>query len=140
MVLQYFMLESEFKEVEVPEEEEDTIHVPDMIETEVSTDPSVPKLTRSAIKKPQTGWMIFCGQHRASLMKGTEDTPALSITDCLKKMGEMYKDLSDEDRLALNELAALDKDRYRLELENCEEDVANEAPGVPSNALQLPLV
>ena len=136
------MFEEETEIVEV-EGDETVEMVLDVDETPPETVPT--KKSKSEIKKPQSNWILFCGQNRANLLKGSEDVPPMSITECLKKMGEMYKSLSDEERQTLNDLAAEDKERYRLELETCVEDDENDTPDpnkavAQHNNLAFPMV
>jgi len=60
--------------------------------------------------------MFFCQEMRA---KVKEENPDLSAKEITIKLGEMWKEIKEtEEAEKYNQLAVLDKDRYKEEMEN----------------------
>ncbi len=67
-----------------------------------------------APKKPQTSYFLFMNAKRAEVKLAD---PTLSFGAMTKKLTEMWKSLSDEERKTYEDLAAKDKARYQEEME-----------------------
>lgn len=67
-----------------------------------------------APKKPQTSYFLFMNTKRPEV-KAAE--PDLGFGPLTKKLTEMWKALSDEDRKEFEDMAAKDKERYHKEME-----------------------
>jgi hypothetical protein len=53
--------------------------------------------------------MMFCNDRRAELKK---DKPQLSMTDCAKHLGSLWKELADEQKQEYKSQAAVEKEKY----------------------------
>lgn len=67
-----------------------------------------------APKKPQTSYFLFMNTKRPEI-KAAE--PGLGFGDMTKKLTEMWKALTDEDKKTYEDMAAKDKARYQAEME-----------------------
>ena len=63
-------------------------------------------------KKPTTAYFAFTNAIRGEIK---EANPGIGITDIAKKIGEKWKELSDEEKQKYSDLAAADKERYEKE-------------------------
>ena len=66
-------------------------------------------------KKPQTSYFHYMNQKRAGVKA---DEPELTHGELTKKLTIMWKALSDTERAIYEDLAAKDKARYRIEMED----------------------
>lgn len=62
-----------------------------------------------APKKPLSGYMMFCNDKRQDLKN---DKPELSMTDCAKHLGAMWKALDEEQKKEYKIQAAAEKEKY----------------------------
>lgn len=67
-----------------------------------------------APKKPQTSYFLYMNANRDSVKKANPD---LAFGPLTKKLTEMWKALTEEERKKYEELAAKDKERYHAEME-----------------------
>lgn len=65
----------------------------------------------NAPKKPNTSYIIFCGEHRDKVRK---EHPEMSAIDVTSRLGELWK--SCKDRKKYEEAAERDKKRYEAEM------------------------
>lgn len=65
-------------------------------------------------KRPLSGYLQFCKSQR---LKIKEDYPELKMTELSSKMGQIWKNLSEDERKPYNEAFLTDKDRYEAEME-----------------------
>ncbi|KAJ3108305.1 FACT complex subunit [Physocladia obscura] len=72
----------------------------------VKKDPNAPK-------GPQSSYIIFSNAVRNSVR---EEDSSLSMTDVSKKIGILWKDLSADEKKKYEDLAAIDKNRYKKEM------------------------
>jgi len=72
----------------------------------------VPTLT--APKRPLSGYFIFVGEKRASYVA---EHPGEKMIDVSKAMGQLWKELSDEDKAPFQKQAEEAKQRYAAELQ-----------------------
>ncbi|KAA6398745.1 MAG: hypothetical protein EZS28_005729 [Streblomastix strix] len=63
-------------------------------------------------KKALTAYQIYTAEKKEELKK---ETPELKDTDLVKKIGKLWKELSDEDKAPYTEKAEKDKERYQEE-------------------------
>jgi hypothetical protein len=82
------------------------------------------------IVKPKSAWMLYLMDHRSRVIaemqakmyegEGSSDTTTTTINivqaDIFKVIGESYRNLTAEEKLPYEEKAALDKERYKLEI------------------------
>ena len=73
-------------------------------------DPDAPKAAKNA-------FILFCGENRDSVKK---DNPDLKPTEITKKLGEMWRELDDEDKEEYQNKAKEDKERFDNEMEDYE--------------------
>jgi histone H3/H4 len=71
------------------------------------------KRSKAEIRKPITSWMIYANENRERLSK---ENPGMSFTEIAKLLGEQYRLISEDERNRLNQLAAIDKERYASEM------------------------
>ena len=69
----------------------------------------------NAPKKWMTGYLLFCGDQRKKL---ENNTPKLSATDITKKLGELWKAVSEKEKKKYEELSKKDKERYENEMKD----------------------
>lgn len=74
--------------------------------------------SRSAVRHPLSGWMIFSQQTREQVMR---ENPGMVFTEVAKILSEKYRSLSTEEKERLDGLAKADKVRYLRELEEVRE-------------------
>ena len=82
------------------------------------------------IKKNQTAYFLFQNSKRAEVkaLLAEEGDGKVKIGDIAKKIGAMWKECSEEDKVLLNQQAAADKERYESEVAaNPENETALEA-------------
>jgi hypothetical protein len=85
-----------------------------------------------APKKPRSAYILFCSENRPKLQK---KSPDLNTTQLTSKLGELWKTVSEKDKIRFNELAKKDKERYESEMQNYtppegqEEDVPKKRGG-----------
>lgn len=72
-----------------------------------------PKKDPNAPKRAMTAFMLFSNASRA---KVKEDNPGISFGELGKKMGELYKKLTPEEREKFDGLNNKDKERYKKEM------------------------
>jgi high mobility group protein B1 len=65
----------------------------------------------NAPKKPNTSYIIFCGEHRDKVRK---EHPEMSAVDVTSRLGELWK--SCKDRKKYEDAAERDKNRYETEM------------------------
>lgn len=70
-------------------------------------DPSKPK-------RPKSSYLHFCEYHREGVKN---DNPGIKIGDLMKKLGEKWRNASDEDKRKFNDLHQEGKDKYEDEIE-----------------------
>lgn len=80
-------------------------------------------------KRPQSAYNFFV-QKKSKSLKSENST--LSSTDLLKKVSELWKEVSDDERTELNELVQKDKARFEKELK-----AYTPSEGFDSNGKQL---
>ena len=73
-------------------------------------DPKAPKGAKNA-------YIFFCNDARAEVKK---ENPEMKSTDIVKKMGEMWKEISSKKKTEYQEMASDDKKRYAEEIEGYE--------------------
>ena len=73
-------------------------------------DPDAPKAAKNA-------FILFCGENRDSVKKENSD---LKPTEITKKLGEMWRELDDEDKEEYQNKAKEDKERFENEMEDYE--------------------
>ncbi|GIL65240.1 hypothetical protein Vafri_19053 [Volvox africanus] len=66
----------------------------------------------NAPKKPLGAYMWFCKDVRESVKK---ENPGLSVTEIGKRLGELWKEVSEEDKKKYLKQAEEDKERYNKE-------------------------
>jgi len=69
----------------------------------------------NAPKKWMTGYLLFCGDQRKKL---ENNTPKLSATDITKKLGELWKAVTEKEKKKYEELSKKDKERYENEMKD----------------------
>lgn len=73
-------------------------------------------------KKPKSAYFFFCDDKRPALLaKSKKKNQKIVIGDVAKKLGEMWKKLSDSDKAKYNEMNKKDKARYEKEMEEYNE-------------------
>lgn len=65
-------------------------------------------------KRPLSGYILFCNSQRSKIRV---DYPELKMTELSSKMGQLWKELSEEDRQPYTKAFLQDKDRYEAEME-----------------------
>ena len=74
------------------------------------------KPTTGKPKSPQTAFFCFCDDNRSKVREQLpENTPASQVA---MKLGEMWKDLDDDAKEKYQEMADLDRIRYKKEMED----------------------
>ena len=71
------------------------------------------KKDKNAPKKALSAFMCFSNSVRD---KVKEDNPGIAFTDVAKRIGEMWKELSDADKAPYEAMANEDKERYAKEM------------------------
>lgn len=80
-----------------------------------STGHSKRKKDPNAPKRPNSSYIIFCGDQREKVKKSNPDMSATEITS---KLGELWKALPEKDRKKYADAADKDKSRYEKEMES----------------------
>lgn len=110
---------SEFEELakkdKVRFEEENAKYQPATTSSSKDGPPASKKKDPNAPKGARTAFVFFSTENRPMLMK--EGEAKLSLTDASKKLGEMWKAMSEADKEKYNEMAKEDKVRYNNEME-----------------------
>jgi hypothetical protein len=78
--------------------------------TKEKKDPDAPKGAKNA-------YIFFCGDARAEVKK---ENPEMKSTEIVKKMGEMWKEISPKKKAVYQDMASDDKKRYAEEIEGYE--------------------
>lgn len=93
--------------------------------------PSLKKKNRDpALKKPPTGYILYCNETRESLKK---KNPELSPKEVMAKLGQMWKALPDKKKKVYNDRSAVLKEEFKARteaakpVEDEEEPVSEEA-------------
>jgi hypothetical protein len=73
-------------------------------------DPDAPKPVKNA-------FILFCSEKRAEVK---EEEPDMKPTDITKKLGEMWREMDDEDKEEFQEKVKKDKERFENEMEEYE--------------------
>lgn len=76
--------------------------------------PDGKKVDKDKPKKPWSNYIFFCQENRPRL---TAENPQLGATEFLQKMGEMWKELSEEEKAPYNDKAAKAKADYAKAIE-----------------------
>jgi len=71
-----------------------------------------PKKDPNRVKKPKSAYLYFCDDKRAGVQK---NNPGKKMGDISKVLGELWGNISDDDRKKYQELHDKDKDRYEEE-------------------------
>ena len=71
------------------------------------------KPEKTGPKKPLSAYMCFCKAKRADVVAAN---PELKGAEVFKKMGEVWKGYSEEEKKPFQEMASQDKERYQREL------------------------
>jgi len=100
-------------------EKEMESYTPPETTEEETTSKRKPKKERTGPKRPLSSYMYFCKEERDRIK---EDYPDMKGPDVTKELGVRWKKLSDDDKVPFEELANVDKERYRSEM-----SVASEA-------------
>ncbi|KAH3743579.1 high mobility group protein B2 [Pelomyxa schiedti] len=81
-------------------------------------------------KRPRSAYMIFAEDRRPGLVA---TTPGMRPVECMKKLGEMWKSMSPEDKQPFFAKAEADKQRYQKDMEEYNLSLANkpEAAALP---------
>eukprot|EP00201_Polytomella_parva_P011999 CAMPEP_0175062378 /NCGR_PEP_ID=MMETSP0052_2-20121109/14136_1 /TAXON_ID=51329 ORGANISM="Polytomella parva, Strain SAG 63-3" /NCGR_SAMPLE_ID=MMETSP0052_2 /ASSEMBLY_ACC=CAM_ASM_000194 /LENGTH=87 /DNA_ID=CAMNT_0016328395 /DNA_START=46 /DNA_END=309 /DNA_ORIENTATION=+ len=67
----------------------------------------------NAPKKPCGAYMWFCKEKREGVKS---ENPEMSVTDIGKRLGQLWKESSEEEKQRFHALAKKDKERYDKEL------------------------
>ncbi|KAA0162449.1 hypothetical protein FNF31_03248 [Cafeteria roenbergensis] len=86
-------------------------------------------------KRAATAFFIFSGKQRAAIKA---DHPEWGVTDVSKELGRQWRELSDDEKIPYNELAAEDKARYARE--KAEFDAKGSPAEDDEDADELPFV
>lgn len=70
-------------------------------------------------KKPLTPWICFCNDMRGKLKK---ENSTLAPKDITKKLGEMWKEMTDKKKEKYVKMSAEDRKRYEMEIEELPEE------------------
>jgi hypothetical protein len=100
---------------------------------------------KSEIKKVASKWLLFSGEVRPQVMA---EFPEYGFSEVAKAVAERYRNISAEDSERLDLLVRADKERYRAEMAEAEEDApvtgglqaGDELIMHPSVGLSFPLV
>lgn len=84
-------------------------------------------------KKPKSPYICFCSEMRSKVL---EDEPDLDNKKIMSRLGELWKALSDDEKVKWNDIAAEDKKRYEDEFEQFLKDHPEE---VKKPAIKKPL-
>lgn len=71
------------------------------------------KKEKTGPKKPLTAYMFFNTMNRTKVI---EENPGITFGETGKKLGAMWKELTDDGKKPYNKKAEDDKKRYQLEL------------------------
>jgi hypothetical protein len=71
------------------------------------------KKDASAPKHPRSGYIIYCTEKRPHVK---ETQPELSSKEIISRLAEMWKSLSDTEKVRYNKMAETDKHRYETEM------------------------
>jgi galactose-1-phosphate uridylyltransferase len=116
------------------------------IDEEVGVTPSPSKRVRrfkSEVKKPVSKWILFSSEVRPQIMA---EHPDYGFSEVAKTVAERYRNISAHDSERFDDIVSADKERYRREMAEAEDDlpvaqgtVAND-PGLSGGALAFPMV
>lgn len=73
------------------------------------------KKDKNAPKRPCSGYILFCNDHRDELKK---KKPDLKFNEVSSYLSEMWRDASDKVRTKYNELSEKDRERYHNEMKD----------------------
>ena len=68
-----------------------------------------PKKDPNRVKKPKSAYLFFCDEKRAAVQK---KNPGKKMGDISKVLGQLWGNISDEERKKFQDLHEKDKDRY----------------------------
>lgn len=77
--------------------------------------PKRAKKDPSAPKRPRSAYILFCTEHRP-IMK--EENPSLKPSELMRRLGEKWKTMSEEDKQPYGHKARDDKERFDSQMKN----------------------
>jgi structure-specific recognition protein 1 len=77
------------------------------------------KERENGVKRARSAYNFFCEEQRSKIVK---DNPGVKPTDVMKLLGNLWKDISEDQKKKYEELAAKDKDRYQKEKDDSDGD------------------
>ena len=99
---------------------------------------------KSEVKKVLSKWLLFSGEQRPQVMK---EFPHYKFAEIAAAVAQRYQNMSSEDSERLDAAVALDKERYKAELAEAEDDLprinsstATSQNQLPTSNLEFPLV
>lgn len=103
-----------------------------------------PRKYKSEVKKVLSKWLLFSGEQRPQVMK---EFPHYKFAEIAAAVAQRYQNMSPEDSERLDSAVALDKERYKAELAEAEDDLprnntssASAQGQLPTSHLEFPLV
>ncbi len=129
------------------DDENDQIENEEDKATEINLVESPSKRSRkykSEVKKVLSKWLLFSGEQRPKVMK---EFPHYKFAEIAAAVAQRYQNMSPEDSERLDAAVALDKERYKAELAEADDDLprnnsstATTRDQLPTSNLEFPLV
>lgn len=104
------------------------------------------KRLKSEVKRCVSKWILFSAEERPRIV---EEFPDYTFPEIAKTIAERYRNISAHDSERLDEIVRLDKERYKMELAEAEDDLPGDLAGsrkaddhaaLPTSTLAFPMV
>lgn len=103
------------------------------------------KRLKSEVKRCVSKWILFSAEERPRIV---EEFPEYTFPEIARTIAERYRNLSAHDSERLDEIVRLDKERYKMELAEAEDDLPGDLVGnkksddaaLPISTLAFPMV
>lgn len=134
-------------DVEAGDENSNEVEDSNMVDMELIASPT--KRTRrlkSEVKRCTSKWILFSGEMRPRIV---EEFPEYTFPEIARTIAERYRNISAHDSERLDEIVRLDKERYKMEIAEAEDDLpgdlmsgkkADDHAALPTSTLAFPMV
>lgn len=132
---------------EVGDENSNDVEVDNVMDMELNASPT--KKTRrlkSEVKRCTSKWILFSAEMRPRIV---EEFPEYTFPEIARTIAERYRNISAHDSERLDEMVRLDKERYKMEIAEAEDDLpgnlmsgkkADDQAALPTSTLAFPMV
>lgn len=98
---------------------------------------------KSEVKRCVSKWILFSAEERPRVV---EEFPDYTFPEIARTIAERYRNISAHDTERLDEIVRLDKERYKMELAEADDDLpgdqmsGNDLSALPISTLAFPMV